>query len=204
MKRVVFYGSSTIEGMGVPNPERRVSSIVAKMLGWEEVNLGVSGSMVAGRDQIGHILNYDSGVIRVPDVLEARPELVVILYGSNDFGNGIPIGSETEFQEGTFYSDYDSMIRGLLGPLKPQQIVISTCQFRSDAETPNAVDCKLTDYNDVIKAIGMKYSLLVLDPYFEAEIEPQGFAKLAADEIHLNEAGCEKLAAYFITAMQHL
>ena len=61
----------------------------------------------------------DSGLGRVPDVLDAAPGPGLILHGGNDFAQSLPLGDVKEFRQGTFFWDYDTMLRGLLFVLHP-------------------------------------------------------------------------------------
>ena len=113
MTKAVFYGASTAEGAGASSPAKRFSTLVCEALGWEEINLGIGGTTMTGRDDKGMIVDEESGIGRVPDVLHAAPDVVVILYGANDFGAGKPLGDAQKFQQGTFFWDYDTVLRGL-------------------------------------------------------------------------------------------
>ena len=202
MTKAVFFGASSVEGAGASDPEKRWSSITARALGWEEVNLGIGGTTVTGRDDDGQVTDEDSGLGRVTDVLDAQPDVVVILHGANDFAQGKPLGALDRFQQGTFLWDYDTMLRGLLFTLHPAQIVLSTCQYRGDAETPNAQGLILAEYNRVIEDLGERNGVRVLDPYTDAEIGPSNWAQLSADDAHLNDDGYQRLAAFFIEALR--
>ncbi|MEO7719868.1 MAG: GDSL-type esterase/lipase family protein [Capsulimonas sp.] len=202
MTRVVFYGSSTVEGAGASTPARRFTTIVSKAMGWEEVNLGIGGTTVVGRDEEGQLIRRDSGLGRVPDVIDANPDLALILYGANDFGGSLELGSERERIWGTFYWDYDSMLRGILGGVAPEKVVLSTCQYRADADTPNESGYILQDYNGAIKKLGAQYGVRVLDPFQDSTIDSRNFDKLCADPTHLNDNGYEQLAAFFLEALR--
>jgi lysophospholipase L1-like esterase len=202
MIKTVFFGSSTVEGAGASAPERRFSSLVSQVMGWEEINLGIGGTTVTGRDDEGQIIALESGIGRVPEVIEAQPDIVVILYGTNDFGQSIPLGEAKQFRQGTFFWDYDTMLRGLLDALEPNQFFIGLGQYRADAETPNAQGLTLTDYNRVIREAGERYGLCVLDAYTHAGIDANNWPRYAADDIHVNDAGHELLAAFYLESIR--
>ncbi len=202
MIKAVFFGASSVEGAGASDPEHRFSSIVAHTLGWEEINLGIGGTTVTGRDDEGQIIDEYSGVGRVDDVLNAHPDVALISYGANDFGQGRPLGDIGRFRQGTFFWDYDTMLRGLLFQLDPAQIVLSTCQYRGDALTPNAQGLTLPDYNRVVLQMGERHGLRALDAYTDSGIGPQNWDALSADVGHLNDAGYERLAAFYIQNLQ--
>ncbi len=200
MTKIVFYGSSTTEGAGASSPDKRFSTIVCRALGWEEVNLGIGGTTVVGRDNEGQVTDENSGLARVPFVLDAEPDLVLILYGANDFNQSQPLGDSTHFQQGTFFWDFDTMLRGLLDGLEPEQIVLSTLLFSAPNPTPPGA--ALAEYNAVIFEMGRRYGLRVLDAFAESGIDARNFAALSSDDIHLNDAGYQRLAAFFIDALQ--
>lgn len=202
MTKAVFFGASSVEGAGASEPEKRWSSITARALGWEEVNLGIGGTTVTGRDDEGQVTDEDSGLGRVTDVLDVQPDVVLISYGANDFAQGKPLGALERFQQGTFLWDYDTMLRGLLFVLHPGQIVLSTAHYRADAQRPNAQGLVLTDYNRVIEQIGERNGVRVLDPYAEAGIDAGNWPPLAADDAHLNDDGHQHLAAFFIESLR--
>ena len=133
----MFYGASTAEGAGASAPGKRFSTLVCETLGWEEINLGIGGTTMTGRDDMGMIVDEESGIGRVPDVLHADPDVVVILYGANDFGVGKPLGDAQKFQQGTFFWDYDTVLRGLIENLPDARVALSTSGLpggRRDAE----------------------------------------------------------------------
>lgn len=198
MTKVVFFGASSVEGAGASDPSKRFTSVASRALGWDEVNLGIGGTTVVGRDAEGQIIDENSGVGRVTDVLDVHPDLVVISYGGNDFGQAKPLGAIEKFEQGTFLWDYDTMLRGLLHVLHPSQVVPCTVHFRSDAEIPNARGLTVPDYNRVIVQLGARHDLRVLDPYASVGINNDNWDDLSSDAIHLNDSGYERLAGFLI------
>ena len=130
MIKAVFFGASSVEGAGASSPEKRFSTLVCRALGWEEVNLGIGGTTLTGRGDDGLIAADDSGIGRVPDILHAKPEVVFISYGANDFALSCPLGEIGRFQPGTFVSDYDTVLRGLIENLPGARLILATCQYR--------------------------------------------------------------------------
>jgi hypothetical protein len=204
MTKAIFFGASLVSGAGASSPERRFTTLAASALGWEEVNLGAPGSTVTGRDEAGQVVDEQSGIGRVPDVLEARPDVVVIVYGAEDFERSHPLGDPAQFQQGTFHSDYDTMLRGLLFELAPEQVIVSTLPYTKAGEGPNALGLTMRDYNGAIEGLSGRYLLRLLDPARESTVESANFAELSADPATLNDAGHERLAAYFIEALRVL
>ena len=202
MTKAVFYGASTAEGTGASSPDKRFSTLVCAALGWEEINLGIGGTTMTGRDDKGMIVDEESGIGRVPDVLHAAPNVIVILYGANDFGASKPLGDAQKFQQGTFFWDYDTVLRGLIENLPDTRVALSTLVYRGDAETPNALGLVLEDYNGVVRHLADRYGLKMADSWAHSGVNAGNFAELSADEAHLNDAGHQRLAAFLIEFLQ--
>jgi lysophospholipase L1-like esterase len=202
MTKAVFFGASTVYGDGASSPDKRFSTLICHTLGWEEINLGIGGTTMTGRDDKGMIVDEESGIGRVPDVLHAAPNRVIILYGANDFAQGKPLGVPEKFQQGTFLWDYDTVVRGLIENLPDARIVPATLAYRADAETPNVQGLVLEDYNGAIRQIAQRYGLKLADAWANAGIDARNFAALSADEAHLNDDGHQRLAAFFIECLQ--
>lgn len=200
MTKAVFFGASSVEGAGASAPGRRFSTVACGVLGWEEINLGIGGTCVVGRDADGQVLDEDSGLGRVPDVLDAAPDIVIVMHGSNDAVQAMPLGDPDRFQQGTFLWDYDTMVRGLLFELQPAQIILMTLFDRRDAQGPNAQGSMLADYCRVIRDVGARHSLRVLDTFADAGLDFN--TDYAEDGVHPNDAGHQCLAAFLIQAMQ--
>ena len=191
-------------GRGASEPSRRFTSIVCSARGWEEINFGVDGSPVTGRDSEGFLTNYDSGVARVPDVIFAQPNVVIVLHGETDFVNSVPLGDAEEFQPGTFRSEYDSMVRGLTSALGDERIVLSTLPWHEDGPQANEAIVALCEYNDVIRSVASRYSLRLLEPDKNASTTPVNIATLISHSIYLNDEGHERLAAFYIHELANI
>jgi len=201
MTKAVFFGASTIEGTGASLPERRFSTLVCRALGWEETNLGIGGTSMTGRDDKGMVVDEESGIGRIPDILHADPAWVVIQYGANDFASGKPLGDPDHFQQGTFFWDYDTALRGLIENLPDAQILLLTLVYRADADSPNTLGLTLDSYNDSVRRLADRYGLKIADAAASAGIDRHNFAKLSADDAHLNDEGHERLAAFVIECL---
>lgn len=203
MTKAVFFGASTVAGDGASSPDRRFTSVVSRALGWEEINLGVGGTTMTGRDDdTGLIVDEESGIGRIPDVLQAHPDWVVIQFGANDFAAGMPLGDPAEFQQGTFFWDFDTALRGLIENLPGTRIVLLTLLYRRDADTPNALGHILQDYNATIRRLAARYTLMLADAAANAGIDARSFGALSADDAHLNDDGHQHLAAFLIECLR--
>ncbi|MGI4790823.1 MAG: SGNH/GDSL hydrolase family protein [Janthinobacterium lividum] len=201
MTKAVFFGASSVEGAGASSPEKRFTSLICRTLGWEEINLGVGGTTMTGRDDSGLIVDEESGIGRVPDVLHAAPNFVIISFGANDFAQSRSIGELGKFQQGTFVSDYDTVVRGLIENLPDAKIVLATCQYRADGEILNELGFTLEDYNQAIRQIAERYKLELADAYTGSGIDSHNFTAFSADAAHLNDEGYQRLAGFFIECL---
>ncbi len=202
MTKAVFFGASSVEGAGASSPDKRFSTLVCRTLGWEEINLGIGGTTMTGRGEDGLIADEESGIGRVPDILHARPDVVFISYGANDFAQSRPLGILEKFEPGTFISDYDTVLRGLIENLPGTRIVLATCQYRGDADTPNVRELILDDYNGGVRQLAGRYKLEMADAWKSSGIDARNFAALSADVGHLNDDGYQRLAGFFIECLQ--
>lgn len=92
MRRAAFFGSNLVAGTDLHDPADRFSSLVASILGWDEVNLGQSGSRLTGRSLDGQAVDPASGVGRAHDVMRAFPDVAVMMFGEEDYAAGTLTG----------------------------------------------------------------------------------------------------------------
>jgi len=92
MIRAAFFGSNLIAGTDLHDPADRLSTVVSRILGWEEVNFGLANSRIAGRTEDGRIVDPTSAPGRVAEVVDARPDVVVLLFGEEDFASSALVG----------------------------------------------------------------------------------------------------------------
>lgn len=178
--RVVFFGSSTTEGVGASRRDRRYSALLAQYLGWEEINAGKSGSRLSNQGQ-GHHGVPPSAVMRwQKDVAAKRPDRVVVMYGANDMHKRVPM------------SDFEPAVSNLLGHLKgvvgaDNVAVVATQPVLKTAGNPALY---ATALQQGAAANGMAY----VDPGHV--IAPGQLKAYSYDNWHLNDLGHAELASY--------
>lgn len=79
---IVVFGDSLAKGVG-SSAGNDIANLIAKSVTYPVINLGVSGDTTA------------SGLVRIDEVIQANPRVVVILLGGNDALQRVPI--ETTF-----------------------------------------------------------------------------------------------------------
>ena len=202
--KIGFLGDSITYGYGLANRERdRYATLVCRKLGCEEINLGITGTLVARAG-----LSRDDGtafVDRLP-LLEGC-DRAVVFGGTNDYfwSDGPLDGEELD----CFAPAADFLCRELLRRFPRERILMITpyphhgvgnfqggaswrdaCEHDTDA--PNYQGCSLADYASAIAGAAETYGLNTLN-LFEAR---PGFDWRAQtlDGCHPNEDGHRWLA----------
>lgn len=179
--RAAFLGSSTTAGTGASRPERRWSAIVARDLGWSEVNLGLRGSkLVSLGDRI------PAGEGRAAEVLNEAPDVVVVMYGANDVVAGVALGGPDAS------ATYHHAVRGLLQRLRAA--LPAALLFVCSPQPAEALRGIRAPYDAVLarEAAAVGAVFVPAGEAFPLEQLP----RLAADRIHLNDRGHAALARF--------
>lgn len=182
--RVVFFGSSTTAGSGASRPERRWTSLVARRLGWIEVNRGLSTSKLT---EVGS--RTPSAERRWREALAGeRPDAVFVMYGANDVTARVPLGDPGT--PGTFRHAAHAVLRGIREAFPDAAVVVCTPQpSRSTAARREPYDLALAE---AARAVGAQ--LIHAGSAFPEE----RLAELSADRLHLNDAGHAALAEFVL------
>ncbi|BAY32431.1 hypothetical protein NIES2107_43200 [Nostoc carneum NIES-2107] len=199
--RVVFFGSSTTVGVGSTRGDRRWSTLLSRYLGWQEINQGLSGSKITN---FYKNLPSDSPW-RVPpavershqDVLRYEPDLVVMMYGTNDIYRQVPLGAASQNQPGTFYTDLKTLLTDLKSALPPERLIVSTPQpsiKTQDSRTP---------YDLALEAGAGQVGAIFIDTGHEA-FPASDLPQYAADGLHPNNLGHAAIASFMAAKMVDL
>lgn len=164
---IVFFGASHTAGAGLEDRTVRFATIVASTLTSVETNLGIDGSQAIGRDDNGMLISDTSGIARVPDVIDADADKVLVLYGEDDWKSAGEPGNSDIFRQGTFLWDYDTIVRGLLDAQEQDQLVLITIPA-AEYTAANAKDLPISTYNQQIRHTAAKYGLKIIDPEIES------------------------------------
>ena len=176
----VFLGDSYTEGWGASDPSRRWSALVAAEVGWVELNQGQGGTgfvTTSGRGGCG--LDYcPTYVERVPDVISAQPDIVVIAGGQNDL---MALAGDPDAVRAALVETYTLIRQGL-----PQARIIAVGP--STARPGNELIVELDEWvQATASSVGADYVSLI-DPVV---IEP---SMVDFDGVHVNDAGHEAIA----------
>ncbi|MBD2337752.1 SGNH/GDSL hydrolase family protein [Calothrix sp. FACHB-156] len=197
--KVLFFGSSTTVGVGSTRGDRRWSTLLSQYLGWQEINQGLSGS------KITNFFTTPDSPWRVPpaverslqDVLRYEPDLVVMMYGTNDIYRQVPLGSASENRPGTFYTDLKTVLTDLKSGLPPERLIVSTPQpsiKTQDSRTP---------YDLALQAITRQIGAIFVDTGHEV-FPASDLPQYAADGLHPNNLGHAAIASFMAGKMVDL
>lgn len=184
--RVVFFGDSiTQQGAGPKGFILKMDSIIrGEGLGenYELIGAGISGNKV-----------YDLYLRMETDVLDKKPDLVVIYIGINDVWHKRTAGT------GTDQDRYERFYRAIIKKLQDKNIKVVVCTpsvIGERNDSSNELDGDLNQYSNIVRKIAKDLSLPVCDlrTAFQDYLKNNNPANaekgiLTADRVHLNEAG---------------
>jgi lysophospholipase L1-like esterase len=195
LTKVVFFGSSTTVGVGSTRGDRRWSTLLARYLGWQEINEGLSGSTVSLAPLDNKPQPVASGVERWrSNVLPRHPDRVMLLYGVNDAFFRIPLGNASAY--GTYHGDLTRMLTEMAKEFKPSQLIITSSQ-------PNQATLDRREAYDRL----LQQTTHQIGGYFidgSAAFERSALADNSADGLHLNNFGHAIFASYLANKLVDL
>ena len=169
----------------------------------------------------GYQCGYGAGVNysilnKIENFPSEKPDIVTIALGTNDYGNGCPIGEISDnpnsmtSESYTFYGCYKKLLTELHNRYGRTSTVLITPFPRVGMYVTNKSNHTLKDYADAIVAIGEYYSIPVCDMFGEcgisvgtlSEMEPTG-REYTADGLHLNGVSGGIVATKIANAMSY-
>ncbi|MCU1445188.1 SGNH/GDSL hydrolase family protein [Cryobacterium sp.] len=184
----VFLGDSYTQGWGASEPSRRWSALVAEEAGWVEVNQGQGGTGFVTTSGLGGCgLAYCPTYLeRVPDVVAAQPDIVVIAGGQNDLA---ALAADPDAVRAAVTETYDLIREGL-----PQARIIAVGP--STAQPGNELIVELDEWvQETAASVGADYVSLI-DPVV---IEP---GMVTVDGVHVNDEGHRAIAERVLSGIR--
>jgi len=186
-KKIIFFGDS-ITQQGV-KPGGYVD-LIRKNLDsskYEVIGAGIGGNKV-----------YDLYLRMEDDVLNKKPDLVVIYIGVNDVWH--KLSSRTGTDQNKFVKFYQALINKIQA--NGAQVVLCTPAVIGEKKSgANEMDTELDKYSDEIRQLAVKNKLPLVDlrklfTGYDLQNNPQDLAKgiLTTDGVHLNHTGNKTLA----------
>ncbi|SDH13432.1 Lysophospholipase L1 [Pedobacter terrae] len=186
-KRIIFFGDS-ITQQGVS--KNGYVTLIKKSLDstkYDIIGAGIGGNKV-----------YDLYLRLEDDVLNKKPDLVVIYVGIND------VWHKQSSHTGTDYDKYLKFYQALINKIQgvgSKVVLVTPSVVGEKKDGTNELDADLNKYAEGIRALAAKNNLPVCDlrkifSEYEAKNNPEDKEKgiLTVDRVHLNETG-NKLVA---------
>jgi lysophospholipase L1-like esterase len=195
LTKVVFFGSSTTVGIGSTRGDRRWSTLLARYLGWQEINEGLSGSTVSLAPRHNKPEPVASGVERWrSNVLSRHPDRTLLLYGVNDALFRIPLGNASAY--GTYHGDLTRMLTGMAKEFKPSQLIVTSSQ-------PNQATLDRREpYDRILQQTTHQIGAYYIDG--SVAFPQSDLADNLADGLHLNNFGHAIFASYLANKLVDL
>ncbi|MGE7775680.1 SGNH/GDSL hydrolase family protein [Chitinophaga sp. NPDC101104] len=184
-KKVIFFGDSiTQAGVG---PEGYITQLGAMLQQshagqYELIGAGIGGNKV-----------YDLYLRMEKDVLEKKPDVVVIYVGIND------VWHKASSRTGTDYDKFGGFYRALIKKIQDNGAKVIVCTpsvIGEKKDGDNEQDADLNKYSDLIRSISKEQNLPLVDLRkafldYEAANNKDNSEKglLTSDRVHLNKEG---------------
>lgn len=140
---------------------------------------------------------------RLNEIMQADPDLITIMGGTNDFLSAYPLGDDTQFDKAPEQKDIDTFIGAysyiieVLRNWKPNvQIVVMTTpnnfsSFQSDNK--NNAGLTVADYAEACRQVAAHYGLICVDVFSIPYADADAFYAEYTDGIHPNLQGAQKI-----------
>ena len=205
----VFAGDSITYGTG--SPEKPYWHFVQEAVGFHRLTaMGVGGSCAS--------LLADYGYERPPMIIRRhfvpKADLVVLFFGTNDWGHETPFGSPEDRGDISFYGALDTILSGLREKYPDSYLVMMTPLHRfgfgvskltgvhyTHDHLPNGRGAGLNDYAAAIRTLCARYQVPVIDLYANCPLDPaipEHKEHYTVDGVHPNEEGCRIVAKQII------
>jgi lysophospholipase L1-like esterase len=195
-KKVIFFGDSITQAGVMPKGYITQMGEMLDKQGlknkFELVGAGISGNKV-----------YDLYLRLEDDVLNKKPDIVVIYIGVNDVWHKATSGTGTDIDK------FEKFYQALIYKMKANNIKVILCTpaaigERTDAS--NQQDGDMNQYSKVIRNLASKNSLALCDLRkefmdYSLKNNPENKEKgiLTSDRVHLNDLGNQFVAEKMLT-----
>lgn len=170
---VAFYGDSYTLGAGASDPSKRWSTRICEDRGWAEFNPSVNG--------LGYVNNR--GLLAddlIPQIVEARPDIVIVTMGLND---NFSMPAQSAEIEAAISDDLETLAHDL-----PDARLVVVEPFWYTDERPASVDTIIGWVKNAADAVGADY-IPGASTWLEGHPD-----WMAADGIHPDDEGYAAIA----------
>lgn len=199
------FGDSITAGFAGPAlAGDRWLNLIATKMGATLTNNGINSTPMQNTNRISPVSPFpNNGRDRYVSTLTggSKKDVVVILYGANDFGNT----AETNWTRALFKSDYQEVITGLLGAgYGVNDIVLCNVpyirDYNYDAGFTGANSTIHEDYNLAVRELAVTNGLRYADAYSKSQARAT-ISRVESDKLHPNESGNRFIAEAILEAV---
>lgn len=186
-KKIIFFGDSITQQGVKPGGYVDLIKRALDSSKYEVIGAGVGGNKV-----------YDLYLRMEEDVLNKKPDLVVIYIGVND------VWHKLTSKTGTDQDKFVKFYQGLINKIQANGAKVVLCTPAVIGEKKNGaneLDTELDKYAEEIRKLSLKNNLPLVDlrklfTEYDLQNNPEDLAKgiLTVDGVHLNEKGNKTLA----------
>ena len=211
--KLLFLGDSITEGVGASTQEKRYTNLVAKRLGCEVINYGISGTRIARQKETSPNTIFDIDYRTRVALMETECDRVFIFGGTNDYGHGtLHLGAPEVNDENTFCTQLRMLIDDLIAKYGKEKVTFIIPLHRF-IETPllckgngrDELGAPLIDYINAMRTILAEYGIDYIDLYKNGFPKPEVSTgdEYTVDGLHPNDKGYElitdKICEYLAT-----
>lgn len=185
-KNIIFFGDSITEQGAKPGGYILLADSMCNAEGQKD-NFSFTGSGVGGNKV------YDLYLRMETDVLDKKPDVVVIYIGINDVWHKTLIGTGTDADK------FEKFYQAIINKLEEKNIGVVVCTpsvIGEKTDNTNRNDGDLNEYTKIIKNLAAKNTLPLVDLRklflnYNLEHNPDNKTKgvLTTDGVHLNNTG---------------
>ena len=184
----ITVGTYTADNESSPNTvaHPNFSEVVMEALGCDEfINYACNGISISATAPI-----FPDRAIVTRYLIMEDADVILICAGTNDFGNGVAIGSLGDTEDVSFYGAVDILFSGLKKKYHDKEIYIVKPIHRHD-EAANKIGLPLEAYRTVLEEKAVQYGFPTIDG-FEVPIDPtlkEHRHLYSKDGVHINPEG---------------
>lgn len=186
-KKIIFFGDSITQAGVQPGGYVDLIKKALDPTKYDVIGAGIGGNKV-----------YDLYLRMEEDVLNKKPDLVVIYIGVND------VWHKASSRTGTDYDKFIKFYQALINKIQANGAKVVLCTpavIGEKKNNANEMDADLDKYSDAIRTLATKNNLPLCDlrnifKAYSAEHNPEDKDKgiLTSDRVHLNALGNQTLA----------
>ena len=196
-KKIIFFGDSITQAGVKPGGYVNLIKNSLDSSKYEVIGAGIGGNKV-----------YDLYLRMEDDVLNKKPDVVVIYIGVND------VWHKASSRTGTDYDKFIKFYQALINKIQANGAKVIVCTpavIGEKKNNANEMDADLDKYSGAIRELATKNSLPLCDlrTYFKdynaaknADDVEKGI--LTSDKVHLNKTGNELVAANLLAILKKM